>query len=319
MKKDPVFLISNKDQLPKEFEGLVEKAKNYAMDSWSKSTQRSYQSLWNKFVSWCEERGLSYLPTSSEIVSLYISYLAEEGKSFSTIDISIASIELAHKLSDLKIKGERELYSMTRKGIRRTHKEKLMLKQAKAIRLIDLKIACQQFGSSVKDIRDKAIITTLFFSAMRRSELVSIDREHIEISNQGAKLLLLGSKTSESLEEIYIKRCSDEELCPVNAIENWLEILKADTGPVFRGLIKGGGISENRLSGHAVSVIMKEVFGKEYSGHSTRRGVITELSDKGVPLHQIQKISRHKSTDMILRYSEVSKGYKSSSGSVLGF
>lgn len=300
-----------------DLENLYLVARAYVNDSWSKNTQRSYAYLWKRYQDWCEEKRMSSMPTSVECISLYISQLAQEGKSFSTIDMTIACVELAHKVSGAEILGNRELYNMTRKGIRRTHKEKLKIKQAKPISLLDLKIACKNFDTSTKDHRNKAVVTLLFFSAMRRCELVSLDREHVEFTEKGMKILLFGSKTNDSLEEIYVTRSKDIDVCPVCALYEWITISNTYSGPIFRGLIKGGYISEKRLSGHAISVIMKDVFGKDYSGHSTRRGVITELSEKGVPIHKIQKVSRHKSSDMILRYAEAAKGYDSSAITIL--
>ena len=88
--------------------------------------------------------------------------------------------------------------------------------------------------------------------------------------------------------------------------------------PLFRGLIKGGTVSNRPLSGHSVGHIMKRIFGHEYSGHSLRRGVITEVAKAGVPVHEIQKFSRHRSVDMVLRYTERAKGFDSTTGKALG-
>jgi hypothetical protein len=72
------------------------------------------------------------------------------------------------------------------------------------------------------------------------------------------------------------------------------------------------------LSGHAVSEIIKLHFGKEYSGHSARRGLVTASAEKGTPIHVIKKHSRHKSTDMVLRYIDDSRGFDDSSVLALG-
>ena len=41
------------------------------------------------------------------------------------------------------------------------------------------------------------------------------------------------------------------------------------------------------------------------SGHSLRRGAITESRNKGVPLHRIKAQSGHRSSEMVDKYSEV--------------
>lgn len=115
-----------------------------------------------------------------------------------------------------------------------------------------------------------------------------------------------------------ISRTQDPLVCPVESLKNWLELSGINKGPVFRSLIKGGGISERQFSAHSISHIMKRIFGKDYSGHSLRRGAITETAKKGVPVHEIQKFSRHRSADMVLRYAEKAKGFESTPAKALG-
>ena len=101
-------------------------------------------------------------------------------------------------------------------------------------------------------------------------------------------------------------------------MKSWLALSGITEGHVFRSLVKGGQVSSKQLSGHSVSHIMKRIFGEAYSGHSLRRGVITETAKRGTPIHEIQKFSRHRSSDMVLRYAEKAKGFESTSAKILG-
>ena len=269
-----------------------------------------------KFQIWCEVNGQSFLPTSAETIALYLSSLGES-VSFSTLDSTIAAIEAAHEKAGMTIKGDHALYRRVRKGIRRTHKENQTIRQAPAMTVLDLKGVCCKLGESLKDFRDKALLTLTFFGAFRRSEVVSLDIEHVEFNNKGVAVSLLQSKTSDTKQLVYIAQARDKDICPVKALKEWIEKAQIKEGSIFLSLLKGGKLA-NRLSGHAVSEIIKQHFGGEYSGHSARRGLVTASAEKGTSLHVIKKHSRHKSADMVLRYIDDARGFEDSSVTVLG-
>ena len=303
-------------ELSVEHTELLKKAIAYESASLSSNTLRSYKSMCRKFQIWCEVNGQSFLPTSAETIALYLSSLGES-VSFSTLDSTIAAIEAAHEKAGMTIKGDHALYRRVRKGIRRTHKENQTIRQAPAMTVLDLKGVCCKLGESLKDFRDKALLTLTFFGAFRRSEVVSLDIEHVEFNNKGVAVSLLQSKTSDTKQLVYIAQARDKDICPVKALKEWIEKAQIKEGSIFLSLLKGGKLA-NRLSGHAVSEIIKQHFGGEYSGHSARRGLVTASAEKGTSLHVIKKHSRHKSADMVLRYIDDARGFEDSSVTVLG-
>jgi integrase len=168
------------------------------------------------------------------------------------------------------------------------------------------------------DCRDKALLTVTFFGGFRRSEVVSLDLEHIKFTDKGAEATLLQSKTSDTAEIVYLAYArKDKDICPVALLKTWLNKAKITEGAIFRSFMKGDKVS-GRLSGHSVSQILKNHFGEEYSGHSTRRGLLTDAAEKNTPIHIMKKLSRHKSAEMILRYAEAAQGFEDSAVSVLG-
>jgi hypothetical protein len=295
---------------------LLEKTMAYEAASLSANTLRTYKSMFQKFCAFCEANKLSYLPASSETIALYLSSIGKD-VSFSTLDSTVASIEKAHEKSNLSILGDKSIYERVRKGIRRIHKNNQSTKQAPPLTVLDLKGACCRLLKGVKNIRDRSIITLCFFGAFRRSELVSLNLENIEFTDNGIVVDLMQSKTQDTKQKIYISYAKDNDICPVKALKSWLDISGITEGAIFRSLFKNGSVS-GRLSGHAVSNIIKDHFGMNYSGHSARRGLVTASAEKGTPIHIIKKHSRHKSADMVLRYVEEGQGFSNSSVSVLG-
>ena len=295
---------------------LVKKTLEYERASLSPNTLRSYKSMWKKFETWCMANSLIVLPASVETIALYISSLGGV-VSFSTIDSTLAAIESVHEKSGQSILGNPSLYRRVRKGIRRTHKEIQTLKQAQAITVLGLKGVCCKIKDDLSGCRDKALLTLMFFGAFRRSEVVSLNFDHLQFNDKGMIVSLLQSKTSDIKQDIYIAHAKDKDLCPVNSLKAWIEKAQIKEGSIFRSLIKGGEIG-NRLSGHTVSNIIKKYFGNNYSGHSARRGLVTASAEKGTSIHTIKKHSRHKSADMVLRYVEAAKGFDDSSVITLG-
>jgi integrase len=97
-----------------------------------------------------------------------------------------------------------------------------------------------------------------FAGALRRSELVGLDVEHVTWTKDGLKLLIERSKTDTSGEgaEIAIPRGQADDTCRVMALRMWLESSKTSAGPLFRKVNRGGVVEGARLSTDAVRQIL---------------------------------------------------------------
>lgn len=67
------------------------------LESLALNTRRVYGYAWRGFTSWAGERGLVSLPAEPETVSWYLGWLAQEGRSLSTVRVHRAAIVSAHK------------------------------------------------------------------------------------------------------------------------------------------------------------------------------------------------------------------------------
>jgi len=197
-------------------------------------------------------------------------------------------------------------------GITRTHgkpKEK-----ARALRPDELLSIAKHLEQDSKTaaIRDNALLQIGFFGALRRSELVSIQIEHISWNKQGIEILLPSSKTDQTHEGQYCAiPYGNEHLCPIRALTTWLELSQIQTGAVFRRVHLGEHIGVTLLTPLSVNHILKrralEVGLKNtenLSSHSMRRGLATSAAQSGAPLHAIMRAGRWKQTNTVMEYIE---------------
>jgi len=96
--------------------------------------------------------------------------------------------------------------------------------------------------------------------------------------------------------------------CPVMAVERWVALAGIASGPLFRPVDRHGRVSQGRLSGEAVSLIVRARVAAAgldptgYSGHSVRAGFATSAAMAGVQSWKIRQQTGHASDAMLTRY-----------------
>lgn len=299
---------------------LLEKlADHFAQSSISASTRKAYETDWLHFLGFCQQHNLCDLPAEPETVILYLSSMAQSKLSVSTIARRCTSITTIHRASghDSPIKTDK--VSRVFKGIKR--KLGKPPQKRKALSWSDIKKIRGLCDSTIIGLRDAAIITLGWASALRRSELVSLDVEDLDISENGIILTVRKSKTDQegSGSKIGIPRSNDAN-CPVATVERWLarrsKYELEGESPLFVKIGASGrgrwwcGEPCGRLSDRMVSNIVKHYVAmaglpaKQYSSHSLRRGLATEAGAAGVPERVISRHTRHKSVEVLRGYIE---------------
>ncbi|MEF2549607.1 tyrosine-type recombinase/integrase [Aurantimonas sp. E1-2-R+4] len=96
--------------------------------------------------------------------------------------------------------------------------------------------------------------------------------------------------------------------CPVTALEVWLSTFGIEAGPILRGINRHRRVGDQRLSGEAVSIIVKKRLAaagfdpEGYSGHSLRAGFATSAAQAGASSWKIRQQTGHASDAMLSRY-----------------
>ena len=281
------------------------------------NTLRAYQSDFKDFSAFCVKNGLSSMPAEPKILSLYLTHLSANSK-FSTLKRRIASISVIHKMKGHYLDTKHPIIMENLHGIKRTlgsrqiAKKPILINELKLIiNVIDeIKIKAKGLVEAkvkLSDIsRDKALILLGFAGGFRRSELVSIDYEDVELVPEGVKIFVKRSKTDQSGEGMTkgIPYFPNTEYCPVLALKEWLNKSKINSGKIFDNSDKNVALTIKKYTALA------GLDAKKYSGHSLRSGFATTTAEQGAEERSIMAMTGHKTTQMVRRYIQEANLFK---------
>lgn len=279
---------------------ITPEVSSYLRASLAPNTQRAYRSDLAHFLAWG-----GAVPATPEMIA---NYLAEHAghHAVATLCRRLVSISKAHAVQGLPSPTDTELVRATLRGIRHTHGS-AQRQVSPAVKEDVLSMVAGLKG--IKGIRDRALLLIGFAGAFRRSELVSLTVTDIEQAKQGIIVHLTRSKTDQEGRgrKVAIPYARGS-VCPVLALQHWLEVSGITDGPIFRPVNRHGLIADVALTPQAVALIVKEraqavgLDPANYAGHSLRAGLVTSAATLGVSSWKIRQQTGHKSDTMLSRY-----------------
>lgn len=248
---------------------LVDAAAGYARASRAENTLRAYESDLATFRAWCAGQGMAALPALPATVVLYVTHLAQLGRSAATISRALVSISQSHKAAGLESPTSDEAVRTVLQGVRKT----IGTAQDKKAPMRSEILRESLSGAS---LRDRAILLFGFAGGFRRSELAALQVEDLQRVAAGYVITVRRSKTDQEGRGMrkLIAEGRDAGLCPVLAVEAWLA--GRASGSLFGCCDK------------TIARVLKRAAERagldpaRYSGHSLRRGLITEAHLAGV-------------------------------------
>ncbi|HEY3377564.1 MAG TPA: site-specific integrase [Armatimonadota bacterium] len=310
--------------IPQELATYAQKAQGYLDDHLAPSTLQVYERDWQGFQRWCLTFRLASLPAEVSTVALYITWMAERGRTLSTIKQHLAAIKAKHVEHGYQTPTQSPVVKGVIRGIGRKHGRPPQGAEAllpetltKLLAIIDV--------SKLIGKRDRALLLLGFAGAFRRSELVDLNFNDMEWHDEGVIVLLRHSKTDQQGHGriVGIPRGKRPETCPVLAIETWLQAAKIEEGAIFRGMDCHDRIVSERLSGRAVPMIIQrhaKVAGLDtahYSGHSLRAGHCTAAARAGVSEKVIMRQTGHRSHQTLLKYLRIGSIFRENSATTI--
>lgn len=293
-----------------ELTTLSENARRYARKARSPNTLRVYRTRFRSFVNFAESRGEASLPATAATVIEYITALADSGKcKMSTIEGHFYAITFAHRAADLPDPTVNEAVKSILSGIRRQLGRNATKKEPATLEEIRAMVAT--LPKTARGMRNRAILLVGFAGAFRRSELTALDVADVRI-NGDMRVTLRRSKTDQEGEGM-VKAIPTigGELCPVQAMKDWLNVADIRSGPVFRKVDRWGDVKANRLTAQSVALVVKEAARsagldwRAFSGHSLRSGFVTEAMNAGAGDSDIMEITHHKSGAQMRSYRKL--------------
>ena len=289
------------------------------------NTRRAYEADWRAFEAFCVKFNLQVLPATAETIAAFMTAEHIAGKKWSTIQRRIAAIRRAHIAAKVEPATGDERISTIMHGIRKTQRDDDRGDKVgkTALSADDVSDACSSLGTTLLDLRDRAVFMLGLASAMRRGELAAITVEDLEFDpgeHFGVDVRIRYSKTDQNAEgrTIFVPREVLVETCPVAALEAWLLTAEISTGPVFRSIRRGDRLrkateqdkklSYPRISGGDVWRIVKTrlaaagIDASEYGAHSLRSGFIVAAVDANVPLPRVMEQTGHRSVQTLMPY-----------------
>jgi integrase len=246
------------------------------------------------------------VPAAPAMVAEYFAHHADL-LSVATLVRRLASLSKAHAAKGHPSPTSSELVKATMRGIKRQRGTAQV--EAKPLLKEVLFEVLAVTGETTKDLRDRALLLVGFAGGFRRSELVGLDHDDIDHVRQGLVITLRRSKTDQlgAGRKVGIP-LGRSRWCPVAALDHWLAYSGITDGPLFRPVNRHGRIMSQRLSGEAVSLVIRErLVAARYdhtgfSGHSLRAGFATSAAQAGVPTLKIREQTGHASDAMLARY-----------------
>jgi integrase len=289
--------------------------------STAENTKAAYESDWRHFTEWCAALGVAALPAAPATVLAYASELPvmphsaragrgqrkveKTGYSIATITRRLAVIGRRHKDEGFPNPCDSDALRRVLKGIRRTNTRPTLERDPL---LVEHFHPLVKKPTTLKGLRDRALLLFGFAGGFRRSEVCALDVTDLRFDAKCVFATIRHSKTDQEGKgrDVCINR--GHRLCPVTAIEEWLAAAGITEGRIFRRVLKGkGGVGES-LTTEGLHRVVKGYCRKhgldgKWGGHSLRSGFVTAAKIGGATDYAIQLSTGHKTAAMISRYT----------------
>jgi integrase len=306
-----------------EIAKLRSAATDFMAASRSEATRRAYASDLRDFDRWCSDRGLCSLPPEPQTLVLYLTDRAETHKPVS-LRRRLAAIAVACKLAGVESCHRHPAVVDVMSGIARTRAA--VPTQKRPILTKDVRTIIRHLPDTRAGRRDRAILLIGLAGGFRRSEIVALNVEDLEFTEDGLVIALRRSKVDQEGRGVLVgvPAGSNFETCPVRALRSWLDAAQIEAGSIFRQISRGDRVLDDRLSGGALARMIKrrcELVGLDpsaFSGHSLRAGLATQAAMSDAPIHAIMEQGRWSSVTTVTRYVRRGSLFKGNAAALLG-
>lgn len=295
----------------------LDRIRKYAESTLSEKTRADYASAWRDFVAYCDRRRFDAMPASLATVAAYMTDLADAGASVSQIDLKRAAIRHQHNIAGHVSPTEHPQIVELMKGIR--NKRKVAKSPKDELTLDHLREIVARMPSTINGQRDRAMLLLGYWGAFRRSELVAVRIEHVKLSVDAMRVTVPKSKTDQAgagkTKTMKLLPGDLADVCPVRAYRAWVDAGHINSGLVFRPIDRWGNVTtiSEPMDGKEYARLIKRAVAsvglepRQFAGHSTRRGFVTDGTDAGATSADLRETTGHES-DETLKFYQAQRG-----------
>ncbi len=273
----------------------LEQLKRLVTDALTSPYSRAmYAKALDDFLAWYQSTGKRGL--TKAVVNEYKVELQGKGYAPATINQKLSAIrKLALEAADNGLMDEQLANGVARiRGVKsggvRTGNWLTLEQAQRLLQAPDI--------TTLKGLRDRAILAVMLGGGLRRSEVASLTFEHIQ-QREGRWVIvdLVGKRNK--VRSVPIPSWAKQ------AIDEWATAAGLNTGRVFRAVNKGDRIVGDSLTSQAVQDVVKqyaEKCGYELAAHDLRRTYAKLARKGGAELSQIQLSLGHQTVQTTERY-----------------
>jgi integrase len=307
----------------------------------AENTITSYRYDWSIFSAFCNEISRPSLPASADTLGLYIAHVLDCGKTIKTARRRICAIAHYHRKAGFASPLSEEVRSLLI-GARRQRTERPAQKEPLQVEQIRAIADVLRRRDTPAAARDLAILVTGFVSALRRSNIVALNLDDVEFTDQGVVLSIRKEKQDQEGIGRYVAlpKGNDPRTCVSTCLRAWLvergnlprssrvsrqpsrRAGTRESDRLFTRLDRGGiGLA---MDAEAVAKIVKrcvELIGldpKLYGAHSLRAGFVTEAAERGVSDTLIASHTGHRSVQSLRFYFRRRRLWSGNAAMMLG-
>ena len=277
----------------------------------SAHSKRAYKRILDGFLSWYDDQGRPGFTKAT--VNRYREHLLEAGLGAAAVNQSLSAIRrLAVEAADNGLIDPQAAAGVGRvKGVKQQGRRAgNWLEEEEAQRLL-----YAPDTSTLKGLRDRALLAVLLGGALRRFEAAALTFEHIQQRDGRWAIVDLVGKG---------RRIRLVPIPPWTkvAIDAWAAAAGLDQGLIFRPVDKGGRLERGRgITPQAIYNVVAEyaaAAGLDAAAHDLRRTFAKLAYKKGAGIDQIQKTLGHATILTTERYLGVDQDMTNAPCDVLG-
>lgn len=267
----------------------------------SSKTAQNYRLYLERFVEFSDDIKVGNITT--EVIRKYRLWLNrfknDQGDSLSTITQSYYLIALR---GFLKYLSERDIASLSADKIKLP---KVSRKQVTFLHFDEVKRLIEQIDTSTEEgLRDRAIVELLFSSGLRVSELVSLNRDHVNTKRREFMVRGKGQKDR----PVFVSKTAAE------CVDTYLDTRLDNLPPLFlsysRNNISSRSGDYRRLGARSIQRMITKYarlagITKHVSPHTMRHSYATDLLMNGADLRSVQTMLGHSNISTTQVYTHV--------------